>query len=141
VQHRYHRIFLASVMFALMAVAGCATAPARVPRLSPSFYGVWTNVDPHNYNWWEIGPERVVNYGIALDRGSCGGYGARVIASDALDIPFGNSSAVRLSIVDGELIFSSPSGRARHMRAAPQSICRMANGTYFTGAPYADRTD
>lgn len=126
----------AALTAALVVLAGCAAPAHRSVRIAPRFYGIWHNVDARYYNWWEITAGRVVNYGIALDDGKCSGHEVGIIAEDALDVPFGNASAVHIGIINGELIFVSSHGAAVHKRVSRETICQRDDGTYFDGAPY-----
>jgi hypothetical protein len=120
----------------LLTVAGCAGPNHRSVRIAPQFRGVWHNVDPRNYNWWEITAGRVVNYGIALDNGKCGSREAVIVAEDAFDVPFGNAASAHIGIINSELILVSSHGAAVHERVSRETICQRADGTYFDGAPY-----
>jgi hypothetical protein len=126
----------AALITALVIVAGCAAPAHRSVRIAPQFYGVWHNIDARYYNWWEITAGRVINYGVALDNGKCGGREAVIVAEDTLDVPFGNAGAVHLGIINNELIFVSSHWAAVHERVSRETICQRADGTYFDGAPY-----
>lgn len=124
-------------LLAVVVLVGCVTHRPKAPILSPSFYGVWTNVNPNFYNWWEISAAGAVNYGIALDQGKCAGKSAIVLGSDQLDVPFGNAGTVHLSLSEsGYLVFEAGRGRALHKRVTLTDICRRPDGTYFEGAPH-----
>jgi len=120
-----------------VAVLACGGHKSDAPVISPSFYGVWTNVNQNMYNWWEIDPSGAINYGIARYPGKCGGSSATVLAADRLEIPFGDAATVRLSISeDGLLVFDAYRVHALHKRVVPSDICRRSDGSYFEGAPH-----
>ncbi len=134
------RVLVAACAFAAILLAACAAQKPKGPALSPRFYGVWTNVVASYYNWWKLGPDGAVNYGIALDLGKCGARSAVVIAPDQLNVPFGNGGTVRLLLSDsGYLVFQGDRGRAVLRRVDAQDICRNSDGSYFDGAPYTGR--
>jgi len=120
-------------------LGGCAISK-RTTSIGSQFYGIWENIDPRYFNWWEISATRVVNYGIALREGKCRSDDAEIIAADVLNVPFGNAGTVHLGIIDNKLIFVSPKGVAQHKRVQPEAICRRPDGTYFDGAPHPSST-
>jgi hypothetical protein len=68
-RERTFRHTLAIVMAVSVILVGCSDTPRARPRIAKEFVGTWANVDPRFHNWWEISRGKVVNYGIALDRG------------------------------------------------------------------------
>jgi hypothetical protein len=130
------RGFIYPLLFCLLL--GCATTKPASVKLARRYYGTWENVNPRYFNWWVIGARGAENYGIALDGGKCGARAAIVTSSTSIEVPFGNSGADTLHVVEGDfLLFMSPHGFALHKRVSPSAICRKANGSYFEGAPSA----
>jgi hypothetical protein len=101
---------------AVMICGGCASNKHITTGISPSFYGVWTNLYAGNFNWWEIDASGVVNYGIALDAGNCGARRAVVLGPDSINVPLGNSGTAKLRISGDLLILEGTGGRAAHKR-------------------------
>src|ERR1700734_3635724 len=69
---------LSAMLLGIFAVvscnlAGCAATAHGPQRLSSAFVGVWANAIPAYHNWWEISPDKILNFGIALDHGICVG--------------------------------------------------------------------
>lgn len=128
----------ASYILGIMLLLGCESTKPKAPALDPSFYGIWTNANASYYNWWDISAKGAVNYGIALDAGTCVGRSAVVLALDRIDIPFGNSGSVQLRLsASGFLVFEADRGRALHKPVEASDICRKPDGTYFVGALHA----
>jgi hypothetical protein len=130
---------LVSTSLAITLLASCATKTGTTPmppRVAANFVGVWVNVVPEYHNWWVIEPDRVVNYGIALSKGKCSGDEATITGPNKIDVTFGNSGPVEMSISNGLLLFTSPDGVAGHRRVEKLDICRKSDGTYFEGAPF-----
>ena len=121
-------------MLSLILASSCATQK-ETARLSDDFVGYWMNQHLGYQNWWEIGPMRVLNYGVALDKGRCTGREAKIIGRDRLEVDFGNKGEVRLQIKDGKLLFTSARGVAVHIRVPPNTICSYG-GAHFEGAPF-----
>lgn len=133
-----HTTTLLAVSTLAVLTIGCVSTKPKAPVLDPSFYGVWTNVNANYYNWWVISAAGAVNYGIALDAGKCVGHTAVTLGPDRIEVPFGNSDAVRLRLeASGLLAFEGSRGRALHKHVESNDVCRKADGTYFAGAPLA----
>jgi hypothetical protein len=131
-------MFRTAYALTFMLLVGCATTKSPQPVLAPRYYGVWVNVIPSNYNWWQISAAGAVGYGIALDGGKCGGRSATVLGPNRIDVAFGNSDTVYLRLAEGDLLLfeAGPAKFALHRRVEAANICRRSDGTYFEGAPY-----
>jgi hypothetical protein len=129
-------LHLVCAAFALLLV-GCAANRTREPVLASRYYGAWTNLEPRYYNWWVISAAGVVNYGIALDGGKCGGRSVTVLSSDQIDIQPPNGGTATLRVAEGNLLLLLVDDHfAVHKRVKPSDICRKPDGSYFEGAPY-----
>ena len=120
---------------------GCVSGRPRdvpgVPTLAPRYYGTWQNIDPHYLNWWVIGADGAVNYGLASNDGKCVRDAVIVTASNQIDVRFGNSGQATLRLAEGDLLlFQAERGVALHKRVDASSVCRKPDGTYLDGAPY-----
>jgi hypothetical protein len=120
----------------VLSISACAVHPPSPSHIDSRFYGTWANANPRYFNWWDIQADRVINYGIALDNGKCGANVATIIGDNAVDIPFGTSGTVQLTMVGEELVFQAPGVYARHKRSSPEAICRRPDGSYFENAPH-----
>jgi hypothetical protein len=88
------------ILFGCLLI-GCATSQTSTPILARRYYGTWHNVNAAFFNWWVINAAGAVNYGIALDSVKCGARSATILASNKIDVPFGNKATVTLHLVEG----------------------------------------
>jgi hypothetical protein len=133
----FDRVRLAVSVIAALHLLGCSTAPTHTQGIDPQFHGIWTNVNPDFFNWWEITSTLVVGYGIALENGKCSSNQAQILSENRIDVSFGNAAIVEMRILDEQLLFVADPATAYHKRVPREDICRKSDGTYFEGAPYA----
>jgi hypothetical protein len=132
------KMFRTACYFVFLLLVGCVATNSRQTALAPRYYGVWVNVIPSYHNWWQISASGAVNYGIALDGGKCAPRSATVLATNRIDVTFGNSGILYLRLAEGDLLLfeADASHFSLHRRVQASDICRKSDGTYFEGAPF-----
>jgi hypothetical protein len=121
-------------------LSGCVSgskqgAALSHPTLARRYYGAWQNIDSRYLNWWVIGANGAVGYGLDSE-GKCGTGPVLVTGPDQIDVKFGNSGVATLRLAeDGLLIFQIERGFAVYRRVDATSICRKPDGTYLERPP------
>jgi hypothetical protein len=123
-----------------MLVTASATAwSAEAPKLDDKFQGYWRNVDLKTNNWWLIGQGAALNFGASPDGLYCVRGKPKILGPASMDINFGNTAKVTLTIENDQLIFSidGTKSSAVHKRVEPSDVCRLWTGRVLSGAPRA----